>query len=195
MAQRKSLIIAATLTSFILVILVALTTQLTQPAPAATASTPLADITTQQTASLDPTVQAQITQLKATYQQQLDAATLQLQQANAQLTQAYSKEQALTTQLAQVQQAFTAAQATNSAQAASVSSQYAVSAAQAAQTALTSSPQSQLIGNPQLVSYHGSTAYEVVLDQGNIYVDANSGAVLYNGTTAAASTGSVSGSN
>ncbi|PZR97917.1 MAG: hypothetical protein DLM69_09235 [Candidatus Chloroheliales bacterium] len=194
MAQRKSLIIAATLTSFILVILIALTTQLTRPVPAA-ASTPLADTTTQQTASLDPTVQAQITQLKATYQQQLDAATLQLQQANAQLTQAYSKEQALTTQLAQVQQAFTAAQATNSAQAASVSSQYAVSAAQAAQTALTSSPQSQLIGNPQLVSYHGSTAYEVVLDQGNIYVDANSGAVLYNGTTAAASTGSVSGSN
>jgi uncharacterized membrane protein YkoI len=35
---------------------------------------------------------------------------------------------------------------------------------------------------PELVDFEGSMAYEVVFDAGNIYVDAISGAVLYNGT-------------
>ena len=34
---------------------------------------------------------------------------------------------------------------------------------------------------PELVSYNGTAAYEVVFDNGKIYVDANTGSVLYNG--------------
>jgi uncharacterized membrane protein YkoI len=37
-------------------------------------------------------------------------------------------------------------------------------------------------GAPQLVSFEGNTAYEVSFEQGMIYVDANTGQVLFNGT-------------
>ena len=37
-------------------------------------------------------------------------------------------------------------------------------------------------GAPQLVSFEGKTAYEVSFEQGMIYVDANTGQVLFNGT-------------
>ena len=39
-----------------------------------------------------------------------------------------------------------------------------------------------LKGVPQLVSFEGKTAYEVPFEQGMIYVDANNGQVLFNGT-------------
>ncbi len=185
MAQRKSLLIAVALTSFILVILIAVTIQITPPTPATATSVPIADTTTQPSSALDPAIQAQINQREATYQQQLAAATLRLQQANAQLTQAYSKEQALADQLAAAQQALAAQQNTNVAQA--TSAQYAVSVAQATQTALIAAPGSTLVDSPTLASYKGNAAYKVVLDRGTIYIDANSGAVLYDGTTAATS--------
>lgn len=34
---------------------------------------------------------------------------------------------------------------------------------------------------PRLVNYNGTAAYEVVFKNGNVYVDANSGSILYNG--------------
>jgi uncharacterized membrane protein YkoI len=39
--------------------------------------------------------------------------------------------------------------------------------------------------------YEGTLAYEVVLDQGTLYLDANSGGVLYNGVSAAAGSGPI----
>ncbi len=60
----------------------------------------------------------------------------------------------------------------------STTPQYAVSAAQAAQIALNAVPNAQLLGDPQLVNISGNIAYEVPLDQGRVYVDANSGQVL-----------------
>jgi uncharacterized membrane protein YkoI len=38
---------------------------------------------------------------------------------------------------------------------------------------------------PGLVNYNGTTAYEVQFQNGNVYVDANSGTVLYNGVSVA----------
>jgi len=38
---------------------------------------------------------------------------------------------------------------------------------------------------PRLVNYNGSVAYEVTFTNGKVYVDANSGSVLYNGVAAA----------
>jgi hypothetical protein len=40
---------------------------------------------------------------------------------------------------------------------------------------------------PELVDYQGIVAYEVILNTGLIYVDANSGQVLYSNTAAIAS--------
>jgi hypothetical protein len=57
---------------------------------------------------------------------------------------------------------------------------YPVSADDAAQIALTNVPGAALAGEPRLVNVNGTIAYEVVLDRGYVYVDANSGQVLYN---------------
>ena len=65
---------------------------------------------------------------------------------------------------------------------------YAVSAEQAQSLALNSAPGAAVQTAPRLVSFQGTAAYEVVLDRGPVYIDANSGSVLYNGaaqTTAA----------
>jgi hypothetical protein len=62
-----------------------------------------------------------------------------------------------------------------------------LSAAQAAQVALNAAPGATLTNTPDLVSFQGTVAYEVILNQGTLYVDANTGQVLYNGVTAAAS--------
>jgi uncharacterized membrane protein YkoI len=43
-----------------------------------------------------------------------------------------------------------------------------------------------LSGNPELVNFEGTVAYEVVFDLGKIYVDASTGAMLYNGTVSSA---------
>jgi uncharacterized membrane protein YkoI len=43
-----------------------------------------------------------------------------------------------------------------------------------------------LSGNAELVNFQGTVAYEVVFDSGKIYVDASTGAVLYNGTVSSA---------
>lgn len=44
-------------------------------------------------------------------------------------------------------------------------------------------PRATILRLPELVNYQGTVAYEVALDAGMMYIDANSGQVLYNGTT------------
>lgn len=58
---------------------------------------------------------------------------------------------------------------------------YAVSADNAVNTALASAPGATLVQQPRLVNVNGTVAYEITLDRGYVYVDANSGQVLYNG--------------
>lgn len=60
---------------------------------------------------------------------------------------------------------------------------YAVSADQAGQIALDAATGAALTRTPELVDFQGTVAYEVLLDQGMLYVDANSGQVLHNGVT------------
>ena len=59
-----------------------------------------------------------------------------------------------------------------------------LSADQAAQIALNAAPGATLTRAPELVSFQGTVAYEVVLNQGAVYVDANGGQVLFNGAAA-----------
>ncbi|HLD93116.1 MAG TPA: hypothetical protein VI703_02810 [Anaerolineales bacterium] len=62
-----------------------------------------------------------------------------------------------------------------------VSSQFTIE--QATELALASALSgSQLTGEAQLVNFEGSVAYEVPFNLGNIYIDATSGALLFNGT-------------
>jgi uncharacterized membrane protein YkoI len=49
---------------------------------------------------------------------------------------------------------------------------------QAAQIALRSTPRATLVRAPELVNFQGTVAYEVILNQGTVYVDANSGKIL-----------------
>ena len=58
------------------------------------------------------------------------------------------------------------------------SSLAALSAAQATELAKQESPNSILQATPELINYNGTAAYEVLLDSGATYIDANLGAVL-----------------
>ena len=58
------------------------------------------------------------------------------------------------------------------------SSLAALSAAQATELAKQDAPNSVLQATPELINYNGTAAYEVLLDSGTTYIDANLGAVL-----------------
>ncbi len=80
--------------------------------------------------------------------------------------------------MAQVQAA--PAQLPANAPAADAASQAAFSPDVAAQIAMNAAPGTQLTKTPELVSFNGTVAYEVVLNQGTVYVDASSGKILSN---------------
>lgn len=58
----------------------------------------------------------------------------------------------------------------------------------AARAALLAVPGARLIRPPELVNYEGTPAYEVLFDQGPVYLDAATGQLLYNGPAVAAMT-------
>lgn len=168
MNQRTPLLIAAALTVFVLVVVAGLATRLTQPtALAPTSTTATLDVAP----ALDPSVEALVREREAAYQQALAEANTRLEAANAQI--AIANGQVATAQQAAPTYAFTPDQAQAS--------------------ALAAAPGSRVTAMPELVSYEGTPAYEVRLDRGLIYLDAQSGAVLYNNAVpAAAQSGAVS---
>ncbi|MCG8352305.1 MAG: PepSY domain-containing protein [Chloroflexales bacterium] len=186
MTQRTTLIIAAALTAFVLVLIGGLATRLAQTTPnTGPESITLIEPTAIPTATtgFDPTVQTLIEEREAAYQQAL-------QQANDQLQQSYQDQQALRDQLIQsqsnpqpnTQAAPAPAQPAASSGASSGSAPaYPVSLDQAKQIALDTVPGATLTRDPELVNFQSTVAYEVALDKGNVYIDANSGQVLYNG--------------
>lgn len=151
MNQRNLLAIAAALTAFVLVFGGGLVARLTQSAAATATATPA---TAQ--GALDPAVEALIREREAAYQQALDEANRQLTEANRLLAQQ---------QTAPVTQAGAPAE-------------YAVSIEQAQLIALNANQNAALIKPAELVSYAGTPAYEVTLDQGMVYVDARSATIL-----------------
>ncbi|MBI3244722.1 MAG: PepSY domain-containing protein [Chloroflexi bacterium] len=168
MTQRNSILIAALLTSFMLVLIGGVVARVTQAGAAAEAA-PTTTVSTQAAATLAPDVQALITQREAQYQQAL-------QDANAQLQQAYQQQQELAAQLAQQQ-------------AQPQTPTYAVWPDMAASIALNATPGTTVIRMPELVNFQGAVAYEVTLDRGKVYVDANNGNVLHNGAAPATNSG------
>lgn len=62
---------------------------------------------------------------------------------------------------------------------------YQLGSDEAAQIAQKLAPTAKLQGTPELVNFQGTVAYEVLLDQGKVYVDANNGKVLSTGLAVA----------
>jgi uncharacterized membrane protein YkoI len=190
----------------------------TAAAPQPTATAAPTDLPTAQV-GLDPTaVQALIAQRDQSYQQVIHEANERLQQTKAQLDQSYEKQRMLAAQLNQAYKQQTVAQQAPPARpraqphlqvqvqappqptaapeptpvpapTAPPAPTYAISPDMAAAIALGAVPGATLTRQPELVDFQGTVAYEVVLDRGNVYVDANSGQVLYNGAATTASSG------
>jgi uncharacterized membrane protein YkoI len=112
------------------------------------------------------------------YQEREASYNQLIQQANQQLEKANSDLQAMQLQINQMKGQAPADQQVNSASAAvAISTQKAAEKASQA-VELGQSPQKE----PELVSYEGKTAYEVVFQKGSVYIDAQTGEVLFNGT-------------
>lgn len=177
MSQRTMLIIAAALTAFVLVLVGGVAARLSQPADSQAATSAPA-VPADAEITLDPTAQALLAEREAAYQQALAEANRRIDQANAQLAQAN----------AQLAQAPAVAAPASSAAAPG----YAIAAEQAQQIALGAAPGAALRKPAELVLYQDRPAYEVALDRGLVYVDAQSGAILANGAVAPATQGAVS---
>ena len=112
-----------------------------------------------------------------------------IQQANDQLTQANAQLQEMQNKLAQAQptQAITQpiSSQSNAGQPATSDStaDYAVSGDQANQIAIkTVELGAKQLTAPDLVEFEGKAAYEVVFEKGSVFIDAQNGEVLFNGT-------------
>lgn len=203
MTQRTAFIVAAALTAFVLVVVGGVAAQVSQVGQAATATPAeaVAELPTSaavsqsmqdnQPAAPTPTpADAKLLEREQEYQQRLAEANQRIADANAQLQEAYTQQQALAEQLNQVQAQSQAAQPVAIAQAPVVAQQadpppapaYAFSPDMAAAVALNAAPGATVTAN-ELVLFEGTPAYEVLTDRGAVYVDANSGQVLYNAAT------------
>jgi uncharacterized membrane protein YkoI len=175
MPGKTPLLIAIAITTFVLVMIASMATQITVSTAPAPTSVPSATAVT----ALDPATEALIRSREDQYRQALETAQAQIAVANAKLTETNAKLTETNAKLAEVKQP---AQPVAPAEPVTT---YPVSADQAAAIALDAMPNAQLIKAPELVSLQGVPAYEVVFDQGTIYIDAQTGAVQFNGMAAA----------
>lgn len=161
MNAKWTLVFAGGVTAFVLVVIGAVAGRASADSGTVTPTT----------ASVDSAVMAQIDQREADYQQMID-------QANQQLEQAYQK-------IATLEASQPPATQEASAQT------YPISADLAVGLALNLSPGARLVRWPELVDFQGTVAWEVALDRGTMYLDATNAVLLYNGAGvgAAASSG------
>ena len=85
---------------------------------------------------------------------------------------------ALSTQSPSADNVLSVANPVTQSQSTQPSSLATLSAAQATELAKQESPNSILQATPELINYNGTAAYEVLLDSGTTYIDANLGATL-----------------
>jgi len=158
--------IAWMLGAFILVILGAVVGQTIQAARAGIPASPPVEATP--TPAADPQLEALLREREQAYRQLIA-------EANARLEQAYQQLQELSAQRA------AASSEASQASGAPAEPQASISPARAIWIAMNAAPGSALMKEPELVLFQGALAYEVVLDQGTLYIDANTGRILYNG--------------
>src|SRR5512141_483756 len=190
MNQKIAFLVSGVLTAFVLVIGGGLAGRLSQsaaaPAPAAAAAQ------SAPAPSIDPASQviAQLQDREVAYQQLID-------QANQRLQQAYEQQKAMAVQINKARSTVAAAAPRASQPAAPVAAAAqptgpALSAESAQNIAIDASGGKWVTREPQLVLFENKVAYEIGFTSGAIYVDARSGAVLYNGAVHASNGGSPS---
>jgi hypothetical protein len=168
MTQKTALILSAVLTAFVLVVGGGVIARVSQPEAASAAAPLMAPAITTPNTDLTAQVQELMQQREAQYRQLIDQANQRLQAMNQQLANA------------QVAQAAPAPAAPVSAR--SAVAQFAISTGQATNIAVEAANGLTMIRSAELVRFEGKVAYEVGFTRGAIYVDANSGTVLFNGT-------------
>ncbi len=204
--QRTALMIAAGVTAFTLVGIGALASRMSNNAPEAGATAPV----TPNTAMSGGITNAAVSSPAAESAPANDAASLLaadreaqyrelIQQANQRIQEANRRLMEMEQRLANAPAGASATDAgASSAGATSAIAQrplagaaanssvpnVAVSPQRALEIALAAAPGTVAQRAPELVNFQGSVAYEVALNAGLVYVDANSGAVLYNGALA-----------
>ena len=176
MTQKTALILSAVLTAFVLVLGGGIVARVSQPtAPAEAAPVASAPTVPAPTATIDGNAQVEqlLQQREAQYRQLIDEANQRLQQANQQLAASAAAAPA-------ARSAQSAAVAAPAAQAAQPTA--SLSAEAARNIAIDASGGATMIREPELVLFEGKVAYEVGFTRGVMYVDANDGTVLFNGT-------------
>ena len=169
MTQRTAFLIAASLTAFVLVIGGAVAGRISQANGASAAQI----IKAETTAEIDSLPESKVFMEREAAYQEL------IQEANERLNKMYSQTygNAPNSSVKQFNEHYQLIYAQDPANAPA----YAFSLQQAVQIALQTAPGSVLLQPPELVDFQGIVAYEVVLDNGTVYIDANTGEILYNG--------------
>lgn len=199
MSQKSALVIAFALTAFLMTILGALITQVSNASDAArgpAAATAVVAPAQQpqqapQQAETAPTldasaIKAAIAEREASYQQLLDQANKQIAEANAQM-----QKQAEEIQKAQVEAQRAQAQAQQAkavvaakpsaapAPAKPAAPQYAVTMQQALDIAWVTTKGGKSIRAAELVEFESKAAYEFIYANGSLYIDASTAKVLF----------------
>jgi uncharacterized membrane protein YkoI len=177
MNQKFAFLVAGVLTAFLLVIGGGLAGRLTQSAAVPVAAAAAAEAAPAAQIDLSSQIIAQMQQREADYQHLID-------QANQRLQQAYDQQKAAVAQINQTRSIAAAPRASQPAAAVAQPAGPMLSAESALNIAIDASGGKRMTREPQLVLYEGAVAYEIGFTNGAIYIDANSGAVLYNGVTA-----------
>ena len=179
MTQKTALILSVVLTAFVLVLGGGIVARVSQPAaPAEAAPVASAPTAPAPTATIDANAQVEqlLQQREAQYRQLIEEANQRLQQANQQLAAAAASAPAARP----ARSAAVAAPAAPAAQPAQPTA--SLSAESARNIAIDASGGATMIREPELVLFEGKVAYEVGFTRGVVYVDANDGTVLFNGT-------------
>ena len=174
MAQKTAFILSTVLTAFLLVVGGGVIARVAQPQAASAAAPTAAPVAAAPTPDVAAQVQQLMQQREAQYRQLIDQANQRLADMNTQLASAQAARAAAVRSAASATAAPAAAQA--------AAPQITLSPESARDIAVQAANFAAMIRTPELVRFEGKVAYEVGFTRGVIYVDANSGAVLYNGT-------------
>lgn len=175
MTQKTVLVLSVILTAFVLVVGGGLIARVSQPEAASAAAPAMVPPTSIPNADVTAQLQELMQQREAQYRQLLDQANQRLADMNKQLAAASVAQS--TSPSAKSAPAAVPARAAQPAQPV-----IAFSSEAARNIAIAASNYATLIREPELVRFEGKVAYEIGFTRGVVYVDAATGAVLFNGT-------------
>jgi hypothetical protein len=176
MTQKTALILSAVLTAFVLVVGGGVIARVAQPEAVPVAAPTAAPVVSAPPIDVTAQVQTILQQREVQYRQLIDQANQRLTDMNQQL--------AAVSSVTQAAPAAPAARAAASAPAPTqpAAPQITLSPDSARDIAVQAANFATMIRTPELVRFEGKVAYEIGFTRGVVYVDANTGAVLFNDT-------------